>query len=249
MGVKRVKKCGKKLWSLFLLFVLAVAASSFTIGTVSAKEMNIPENAKIDYWTGGIGIVDTPASWPAGGLHQSMLRFNGFEVEDGSLGTTDALILSIPTSLGWVAIACFATNPDVAAFMKIVRSGMPAATGPLNTKTVSTDTLVVERHGNRINVDLTAPQTIYWTKAGGTGVIPIQIPAFTMELDKIGGSVHKDHIDSFTGYTGASKYTVIVDEMGFEATGSFTCPTWTYLEQTMSTCFITMHGINVYLPP
>lgn len=244
-----MKKYGNKLWSIFLLLILLVAASSFTIGTVSAKDMNIPENAKIDYWTGGIGIVETPASWPAGGLHQSMLRFQGFEVKDGSIGTTDALIIAAPTSLGWAAIACFATNPDAAAFMKTVRSGMPAAAGPLNTKTVSVDTLVVERHGNSISVELTAPQTIYWTKSSGTGVISIQIPAFTMELIKIDGSVHKDHIDSFTGYTGASKYTVYVDEMGFDATGSFTSPTWNYLDQTMSTCFITMHGINVYIPP
>ena len=244
-----MKKYGKKLCGIFLLLILSITASSFTIGAVSAKDMNIPENAKIDYWTGGIAIVETPASWPAGGLHQSMLRFQGFEVEDGSLGTTDALILSIPTSLGWVAIACFATNPDAAAFMKTVRSGMPAAAGPLNTKTVTADTLVVERHGNSISVELTAPQTIYWTKSSGTGVISIQIPVFTMELSKTDGSVHKDHNDSFTGYNGASKYTVYVDEMGFDATGSFTCPTWNYFDQTMSTCFITMHGINVYLPP
>ncbi len=247
--MKRIKKLSKKLWCIFLLLTLSIAASSFTLGTVSAKDVNIPEDAKIDYWTGGIGIVDTPASWPTGGLHQSMLRFNGFEVEDGSTGTTDALIISIPTSIGWVAIACFATNPDAAAFMKTIRSGMPAAAGPLNTKTVTADTLIVERHGNRISVELSTPQTIYWTKAIGTGVIPIQIPAFTMELNKIDGSVHKDHVDSFTGYTGASKYTVFVEEMGFEADGSFTCNTWNYLDQTMSTCFITMHGINLYVPP
>jgi hypothetical protein len=244
-----MKKDGKKLWSIFLLLTLSIAASSFTLGTVSAKNMNIPENARINYWTGGIGTVETPVIWPTGGLHQSMLRFDGFEVEDGSLGTTDALIIAIPTSLGWVAIACFATNPDAAAFMKTVRSGMPAAAGPLNTKTVTADTLVVERHGNRISVELKTPQTIYWTKAGGTGYIQIQIPAFTMELNKIDGSVHKDHIDYFTGYTGASEYTVYVDEMGFNAAGTFTCPTWNYLDQTMSTCFITMHGINIYLPP
>jgi hypothetical protein len=244
-----MKKYGKKLCSIFLLLILSIAASSFAVNTVSAKNIKSLEDIKIDYWNGGIGIVETPANWPAGGLHQPMLRFNGFEVEYGSLGKTDALIISVPTSLGWVAIACFATNPDAAAFMKTVRSGMPAAAGPLNTKTVTADTLIVERHGNRISIELTTPQTIYWTKATGTGVITIQIPAFTMELNKIDGSVHKDHIDSFSGYTGASNYTVYVCEMGFNAAGKFTCPTWNYLDQTMNTCFITKHGINVYLPP
>jgi hypothetical protein len=35
-----------------------------------------------------------------------------------------------------------------------------------------------------------------------------------MELDENDCSIHKDHIDSFTGYPSASGYTVYVDEMG-----------------------------------
>ncbi len=244
-----MKAYHKKTASLFLLIILAIAASSFAFTSVFAKNMNIPGNAKIEYWTGGIGIVETPTDWPNRGLHQSILRFYGFEVEAGTLGPTDVLILAVPSPLGWVAIACFATNPDVTPFLKSVRSGMPAAIGPLNTKTVSEDTLRVERHGNQIHVELATAQTIYWANATGTGIITISLPAFTMNLDEIDGSIHKDHVDSFTGYKAASNYTVSVDEMGFNANGSFTCPAWSYLNHVMNTCFITMHGISIYIPP
>lgn len=245
-----MQKESAKVLGVFLLLVLATVASSAILTPVFAKNMHVPEDAKIDYWSGGIGVIEVPASWPSGGVPQSTLRFYAFEVEAGSLGSSDVLIITVPAYGAWVAVAIFATNPNVASFLKTIRSGMPAAMGPLNTKSVSESVLKVERQGNRINVELTAPQKIYWTKTSGTGVILVSIPAFTMELDKIDGSIHKDHIDSFTGYAGASGYLDYVEEMGFNANGAFTCEAWWgTVAHPMTTCFITMHGIMTHVPP
>jgi hypothetical protein len=142
-------------------------------------------------------------------------------------------------------IAFFTTNPnpDLIDWVQNLMSGLPAAGLPGNIRYVSDDVIIVNRHGNSIIVELTAPQTILM----GTG--PVVVPAFTVELNKVGGSVHQDETVALTGYPDASGYTGYVEEMGFNAEGAFTCSAWSYDSVPMTDCFITMHGITIYTPP
>jgi hypothetical protein len=182
------------------------------------------------------------------------LRLQANDVEIGTQGSGDnpgiSMSVQIPDgSIVAIPIAWFTTNPnpDVITYFKTLLSGFPAAGLPNNIRYVNDDVLIVERHGNSINIKLTAAQTIL--VASSSGPVPLVISALTVKLTKIGGSVHKEIIHNLTGYPGASNHTGVIDEMGFNAEGTFTSSAWNYVNQPITDCFITMHGINTYAPP
>ncbi len=235
----------------FLIFATILAVSA--VAPAFAKDYNLDEGVNQAYLSGGSAVIATPSGWPTGGIPAGTLKIEVHNIESGSVLSGDLLSVQIlypqsDGSLVWVPIADLTTNPNSLPFLKTLMSGLPATLLPLNLKSVSENILSVQRHGNSITAELTTPQVILWLKPTG-GVTLVTIPAFTMTLSKIGGSVHQDSIITFTGYPGASGYTKYVDEMGFNADGTFTCASWGYVAHQMTDGFIIMHGITTFVPP
>lgn len=227
-----------------LLMTFAAAAPAF------AKNFNYPEDQLIHYSSGGEGYIAPPAG--SFGTATS-LKIQLADVQIGTYGHGDTIGISLlwngPNGPVYLAIAWFTSNPnpDVIAWLKTTLSGFPAAMMPNNIRYVSDDVLMVDRHGNSITAELTTPQTIMMMSS--TGPIPVVVPAFTMELNKVGGSIHKETIVQLTGYPGASGWTGYIQEVGFNAEGAFTCQAWSYNGEPMTDCFIAMHQIVNYVPP
>jgi hypothetical protein len=246
--LKEVKRLNKKVLLTVLMFAAIIAMVS--IAPASTKNFNYPEGQNITYISGGEGIIAPPAGYF--GMATSM-RLKAHDVEIGTHGSGDNLeidlLFPLPTGPIYLPIAYFTTNPntDVLVWLKSVLNGFPCASLPNNMRYVSDDVLIVERHGNSITVELTAPQTILMMTS--TGAVPVVVPAFTMELNKVGGSVHNEEIIELTGYPGASGYTGYIEEMGFNAKGAFTSQAWSYANHAMTDCFIIMHGKTIYVPP
>lgn len=246
-GVKKLKKVAVVFSAMALSMMLAAVAPAF------AKNFNVPEGVNRVYYSGGEGVIAVPTGWPTGGAHPTLLHIKALDVEIGTLGSADNIEIDVPYpmpdgSTAWLPVAYFttSTNPDTVSWAQMLLSGFPAALLLGNIRGVSDSVLKVERHGNSVTVELTASQTVLWFNPTHTGVVAAIIPAFTMQLDKVGGSVHKESVTSLTGYSGASGWTGYVDQMGFNADGVFTCTGW---NSEMSDCFITMHGISTWVPP
>jgi hypothetical protein len=237
-----VCEVNRKVLGMAVVF-LAVAISASSIVPAFAKNFNYPEGQDITYTSSGEGYIATPAGYF--GAVTSM-KIRAVNVEIGTKGGGDNLEIDfpVPGTSTYIPVAFFTTNPnpDVIDWLKILLSGFPVLL-PNNIRHVSDDVLIVNRHGNSITVELTAPQTILM----GTG--PVVVPVFTVELNKVGGSVHQEETVLLTGYPDASGYTGYIEEMGFNAEGAFTCPAWSYDSEPMTDCFITMHGITIYTPP
>jgi hypothetical protein len=240
--VNKVKRISVVVLAVSLLMLFGALTPAF------AKNFNYPEGQDIVYSSGGEGYVATPAGYfgPV-----TSMKIRAVNVEIGTHGFGDNIeidfLFPLPTGPIYLPIAFFTTNPnpDVIDWLKIVLSGFPAALLPNNIRYVSDDVLIVNRHGNSITVELTAPQTILMMP----GPVSVVVPAFTVELNKVGGSVHQDKTVVLTGYPGASGWTGYTEDMGFNAEGAFTCPAWSYDSEPMTDCFITMHGITIYTPP
>ena len=213
-----------------------------------AKNFNYPEGQDIVYSSGGEGFIAAPAGY-FGPI--TSMKIRAVNVEIGLQGSGDNLEIDflVPGTSIYIPVVFFTTNPnpDIIDWLKILLSGFPAAGLPSNIRYVSDDVLIVDRHGNSITVELTTPQTILMVQSGTP--VPVVVPAFTVELNKVGGSVHRDETVVLTGYPGASGWTGYIEEMGFNAEGAFTCPAWSYNSEPMTDCFITMHGITIYTPP
>lgn len=240
------------------LIVLALASSMvFAVVTPAfAYNFNVPENvANITYSTGGEGVIEVPADWPpsnANASHPASLKIEAKQIEAGFFGRDeDNIVISVPYGPIYLPVAFFTTNtnPDALSQVRTILSGLPVS-APTNSKVVSDSALIVERHGNRITVELTVPQMVKWAnKTAGGKAVDVLIPAFKFELDKVDGSVHREAFHNFTGYPMASKYTDNEEETGFNGVGFFTCSTWGYTAKPMTSCFIVMHGITTYFSP
>jgi hypothetical protein len=243
--VTEVKRVSAVVLALSLLMLFGAFAPAF------AKNFNYPEGQNITYASGGEGFVAPPAG-SLGMITSLKIRAN--DVEIGTHGAGDNIEIDFlyqpPAGSSFYApIAFFTTNPNptVIDWLKIVLSGFPLAMLPNNIRYVSDDVLIVDRHGNSITIELTAPQTFLMPSP--TGPVSLVLPAFTIELNKVGGSVHEERVLELTGYPGASGYTGYIEEVGFNAEGTFSCQAWSYDSQPMTACFIIMHGKTIYVPP
>ena len=113
-----------------------------------------------------------------------------------------------------------------------------------NNFVVSEDELKVDRHGNRITVSIDTDISCFVMYPAPHTLV---IPAFMMELDKIGGSFH-EQVSETLSYFGASGYTLAWDRMGFNAEGIFDCEEWDFAE-SRADCYVVMHSITTYTPP
>ena len=209
--------------ALSLLMLFSTLAPAF------AKNFNYPEGVDVTYSSGGEGYITTPTG--------ASMRILAADVEIGSGGSGDSIEIDILYGTHYLPVAFFITNPnpDLIPWLQELFSGLPCANVPGSIRYVSDDVLIVNRHGNSITVELTAPQG--------------SVQAFTVELNKVGGSVHRDNTIFLTEYPDASGYTIYIEDMGFNARGVFTCPAWGYDSVSMTDCFITMHGISIHTPP
>ena len=221
--------------ALSLLMLFSTLAPAF------AKNFNYPEGVDVTYSSGGEGYITTPTG--------ASMRILAADVEIGSGGSGDSIEIDILYGTHYLPVAFFITNPnpDLIPWLQELFSGLPCANVPGSIRYVSDDVLIVNRHGNSITVELTTPQTILMVQSGTP--VPVVVPAFTVELNKVGGSVHRDNTIFLTEYPDASGYTIYIEEMGFNARGVFTCPAWGYDSVSMTDCFITMHGISIHTPP
>jgi len=220
----------KKILGIAVVLMAVVISASSVVPALAKK---FPEGVMIAYYTGGEGNLATPSGFP---FPAPMLRIGALEIEASIWGTGDDIGIFIGGGAGgWYPIAYFTTNqnPDYLTFLKELWA-LPWM--QLNTKSVSEDELMVERHGNRITASL-SEQTV--KRITSSGVITVTISAFTMELNKVGGSVHSDYSIE------PPAYTINLDRMGFNANGVFT---YDGVDHQMMEEFIIMHGIETIIP-
>jgi len=220
----------KKILGIAVVLMAVVISASSVVPALAKK---FPEGVMIAYYTGGEGNLATPSGFP---FPAPMLRIGALEIEASIWGTGDDIGIFIGSGSGWIPIAYFTTNqnPEYVTFLKELWA-LPWM--QLNTKSVPEDELMVERDGNRITASL-AEQEVK-KMVSGVGWITVTILAFTMELNKVGGSVHSDYSIE------PPAYTINLDRMGFNANGVFT---YDGVDHQMMEEFIIMHGIETIIP-
>jgi hypothetical protein len=234
---------------LVIVLALALNIAVVAVAPVFAKNMHVPEGVEISYFSGGEIRVATWPSFPS--LVPQKLLIHVMDIEEASFGSGDLIIILLwwptappPSTEGyWLPLATFTTNPDSVEFLKdlFYFSPLNSPASEKNTIPVSEDELIVDRHGNEIFASLTS-QMIQLRK--GTGWVSVTIPAFTIELTKIGGSIHNEDSGSY------QLYTIYGESMGFNANGVFsardTGGSYTYTTDT--DCVIKMHAIQTFVP-
>jgi hypothetical protein len=252
----------KNIFSAFLLLILTTVPLTALATPVLAKNMNVPEDTLITYYTGGNASIALPTTLkipvPGGGLRLvNTIRITGVHVETSSVASGDYILVHFyaPDYLfQWIPWAVFTTSTDPAflSFWRTFVSGTPIYMPNTFDNVFSGCDLTVDRHGNSITINLATAQDIRIIPASvPSGPLPklFTLPAFSMELNKVGGSTHDDISTVLTGYAGSSGWTSTQDLMGFNAEGAFTCPDWGYAAKPMVDSFVTMHGIWTFTPP
>jgi hypothetical protein len=238
--VNKVKRITVVVLAVSLLMLFSTLAPAF------AKNFNYPEGQDISYFSGGVGFIATPTGYFGPIVTSMRIRANDVEIGTGGSGDHIEIDLgfNMAGNLVYLPVAFFITNPNPAItdWLKVILSGFPAASLEGNIRYVPDDVLIVNRHGNSITVELTAPQTITMM-IGGAPQSKV-VPVFTVELNKVGGSYH--HVETGTLPSGWTGYT---EAMGFYAEGAFTCSAWSYNRASMTDCYIVMHGSTLYTPP
>lgn len=218
--------------SALAILILAMLATQ-----VFATTFELPEGGKwIKNLSAGDAVVDCPEDFF---IPQMYIHAAHFETSSYGPGTTIFLFMKMPGT-DWFPFAQFTTNPEHREFAETIYTGLPAS---VNAFLVSENEVKVDRQDNRITATLTEDKVILMR----TG--PVTIPAFTMELNKVGGSFHTEDTQVLNGYPGASGYTIIRESMGFSGNGAFTCSEWDYNAKPMTDCVITMHRTAIFLPP
>jgi hypothetical protein len=252
------KVLGIALTSIFLVMLVAPAL---------AKRLKIPEGqvrmfmsgngqaaieVEIEAFYPGDPEADPPVP-PSTVMELHRIAIFGVNVADSTFGPEDhiridlwwpPLFNGLPTG-GFMPLVVVGTNDDTLAFLRSVFSGLPPS-HPLNYFPASEDMVQVDRHGNSITAKLNEDLTVFL-------LMPtphyLTIPAFTMELNKYGGSWHTQGTTTMTGWPYASEYTLENEAMGFDATGVLTCEGWNLDKQPMTDGVIAMHRTITFIPP
>jgi hypothetical protein len=250
------------------MLILAMLSSSAALMPVSAKNLNFPPGAdRVDYITAG-GTVDIaltaplPTNYPPSATIMQ-LKFMHTEMPNADL-SFDAVIVFFYMKLTgaqdytWQPFAVITDNQDYATFCETFWRGSlikwnipppppvypPTAVGTNNVKLVSDDVLTVERHGNSVSVNLKNEQPLTRPVTGYT----FWLPAFSLELNKVGGSAHNIQTKTLDYYADASGYTYIFDTIGFNANAVFSS-TGALKTGSTSNAVVVMHGTHTFFPP
>jgi len=250
------------------MVVVIVAIMVITsVAPALAKKLKIPEgqvrmfmsgageaaiDLEIEAYYPGAPTAEPPVP-PSTVMELHRIAIFGTNVADSTFGPEDhiridlwwpALFMEQPTGV-FMPLVVVGTNDDTLAFLRSTFSGLPPS-HPLNNFPASDDIVQVDRHGNRITASLNEDLTVFV-------LMPtphyLTIPAFTMELNKYGGSWHKEGVTTMTGWPYASEYTLENEAMGFDANGVLTCEGWNLDEQPMTDGVVIMHRTITFIPP
>jgi hypothetical protein len=247
-----------------LLLVMLTSTSIASLSSVYAKDMNVPDNTVITYYTGANFEISLPFILtipvnPSLTYHVNALDIRCLHVEAGSLASGDYIVVHFLTDsptypdVPW-AVLTTSTEPSFLNFWKTILSGSPVyIPGSFDNVIPIPDALSVERHGNAIDVNLATDQVIRIipSAAPTPPSLPkmFTLPAFTIHLDKMGGSIHEYTSMALTGYPGASNYVENRERIGFNSEGTFNCNSWTPNTRPVTNGFNVMHGIMTYTAP
>ena len=253
--------------SLSVVFVLVAIMGIASVAPVFAKKLKIPEgqvrmfmsgageaaiDVEIEAFYPGDATADPPVP-PSTVMELHRIAIFGTNVADSTFGSEDhiridlwwpALFMEQPTGI-FMPLVVVGTNDDTLAFLHSTFSGLPPS-HPLNNFPATDDIVQVDRHGNSITVKLNEDLTVFV-------LMPtphyLTIPAFTMELNKYGGSWHKQGSSIMSGWPFASNVTLENDAMGFNANGVLTCEGWDLDKQPMKDGVVVMHRTITFIPP
>jgi hypothetical protein len=252
-----------------LLLIVGLLASAVALMPVNAKNLNLPDGANNIIYMDGAGIFKVPLIKPfptnmPGTAQYMQVAFGHVKMPNSDLSFDQITIFFYmqttkpdgtlnPPSLQPFAV--ITTNAQDQAFERIVWAnslvkydatliGLPASYSTDNVIKVHPEDLKVERRGNSVSVCLNEPQQL--ERPNGPASY-FTLPAFSASMEKIGGSVHQEMSKTFTGYIGASGYTLVIDQMGFN--GQTTFSSTGLLTGATFESFISMNQINTYYPP
>jgi hypothetical protein len=222
--------------ALVIVLALTLNIAIVSVAPVFAKNMHVSEGVEIAYGSGGEIRIVPPAGFP---FPTSKLLIHVWDLDEATFGSGDNIIILMwfgpPTTGFWLPLAHFTTNLDSVAFFEDLWYSWPA--GEKNTIPVSEDDLKVDRHGNEVFASLTSQEI---QKKTGSVWNTVIIPAFTIELTKVGGSVHGE------GGGDYAIYSVYGESTGFNANGVFTYGASTYTLNTE--CLVKMHMTYTFTP-
>jgi hypothetical protein len=230
-----------------LATVLLFATIIYVAATAPAFAWNlhVPEGAKILYYAGGRSAeIALPVNFPLNVrpwyAEKMIIWAKYIEGGNSQKGVDIEIELYLRGMKAWAPWAHLYSDSTGLDWVKAMNKNLPPE-DPENLKVIPND-VYVDRHGNSITISLKTAQTL---KAGVPKIVYFTIPPFSLELEKVGGSFHREDISDFP-YSG---WTVYIDEMGFKANGAFTCTEWGYNNAPLFDCDVVMHGIRTYVPP
>lgn len=253
----------KKRLSIFSICLLLILLAPLLVLPLSAKNLNLPEGADcIAYYNAGGQVTFSlptplPINFPPSAT-ALQFRFCHFETPNAEETFDNLIIFVYMTYKGktdWQPFAQITTSEDSAAFERVFWSGTFMkwdATAPIpttysvnNVIVAPEGTLKVDRHGNDVSVNLNAPQE---AKIAGTLNTKVTIPAFNLELKNYGESIHYIGSAIMTGWPASSGYTIVHDELRFNAEGIITS-VWYPNGAATTSSHVVMHGIHTFYPP
>ncbi len=256
-----MKKISKIAFSTIL--ALLMITPILILPTATAKNLNLHEGAdRIDYINAG-GQVEfflptpLPDNFPASATAMQ-LRFCHFETPNAKQSFDNLIIYVYMTYKGktdWQPFAQITTSEDSAVFERVFWSGtfmkwdatlfsLPETLSADNVIVVPEGTLTVDRHGNDVAVNLNSPQQ---AKIAGTMNTKITIPAFNLKLKNYDDSIHYIGSASMIGWPGASGYTIVHEELRFNAEGIITSA-WYPNGAATTNSHLVMHGTHTFYP-
>jgi hypothetical protein len=241
----------------FLFGVLPLTAIHPSRGYVTDT---VPGGSITYYSRGNVSIDISSLNFRFGnGYLVPKMSIQATTYEASTLDPTDHATLMLQIQINdagvFVPLGIFSTSPETIPFLQNAFKGLPVyKTGPPvlnNIRLVGNSELQVERHGNSISVNFNpeSTTTLYMSAAtypNPSTTKPLIIPAFHIDFNKNGGSMHNDFYQTtLRPYSG---YVVHYSFTGFNADASFTSATWGLKNVAGSSAFITMHGIQTWIP-
>jgi hypothetical protein len=259
------------------LLIILFAVGFLNIQAISAKNMNMPSGAsEVIYQCGeGSAVINLPSTLPANYPPTATKMLIGVHIDSAPAKYAGIRlyielweIMPADTEYEWQPWVEITTNANSQTLMRqfwggcatefnlqaattyCTALGIPTMLAPYlttdNVILVSNDVMNAERNGNNVIINLNTPQQIkqpmtsdtYWT-----------LPAFSIELNSNSGSVHKDTTFLMSGWPGAWGGTLIMKQMGFNAAGTCTIPSWSYNAIQTSEGWVSMNAKQTIYRP